>query len=159
MSILPTPECCRRTSDAILVSEKQALSTLSQTREKEESKKATLQNPAEGSTTSTGNAASELESQQIQSLHKNLLVANEELDLCKEELRAERTVLGQARMAAEMAEKRAAEATLEHRIEKEKVVKLLEENSELQRTAQENLTSAEKWKSAYDATCAQLERG
>ena len=86
-------------------------------------------------------------------------MANEELDRCKEELREERAAVGQARKAAEMAEKRAAEATLEHRIEKEKVLKLLEENSELQRGAQENLSSAEKWKSAYDATCAQLERG
>ena len=84
-------------------------------------------------------SSSELESQQIQSLHKNLLVANEELDRCKEELREERAGAGQARMAAEMAEKRAAEATLEHRIEKEKVSKLLEENAELQRGAQDHL--------------------
>ena len=57
-------------------------------------------------------------------------------DRCKEELREEAAAVGQARKAAEMAEKRAAEATLEHRIEKEKVMKLLEENSELQRSTQ-----------------------
>ena len=57
-------------------------------------------------------------------------------DRCMEELREEAAAVGQARKAAEMAEKRAAEATLEHRIEKEKVMKLLEENSELQRSTQ-----------------------
>ena len=115
----------RRTSDAILVTEK---------------KQANPPQPAKSDKKATAKEdATELESQQIQSLHKNLLVANEELDRCKEELREERTAAGQARMAAEMAEKRAAEATLEHRIEKEKVSKLLEENSELQRGAQEHL--------------------
>ncbi len=47
---------------------------------------------------------------------------------------------------------------MEREKEKEKVLKLLEENSELQRTVQENLAAAEKWKGVYDAMYSQFER-
>jgi hypothetical protein len=66
--------------------------------------------------TSSPSLSSRLESSlQIQSLHNNILLANEELDACKEALRKEKGDGDKMRKQVELGEKRLSEVTLEHR--------------------------------------------
>lgn len=55
-------------------------------------------------------------------------------------------------------EQKLADATVQTRLENEKVMELLQENSQLNRTAQEHKANCDKWKDLYDSIYLQARR-
>ena len=80
------------------------------------SSSAAVSSSANSSSAENSSPASSLgSSRQIQALHNNILLANEELDKCKDELRKEKAGSDKLRQKLEALEKRLAEAEVEHR--------------------------------------------